>query len=145
MCISAFSQISGIVCLLLLLLFIVIAPEIIIIICYCDYYCYCIHKTYFLIWVFTISYNFSDFSCFFEHLFCQKAPAAKNRWHFWLKNIDFEISIHFWSKEYWFRNFHTLLVIITFFEPHFGTYLELKTSFIHSKYDLRPSPRRKYT
>ena len=39
-----------------LLFIIVIAPEIIIIIVYCDYYCYCINKTYFLIW----------FSCFFK-------------------------------------------------------------------------------
>ena len=28
---------------------IVIAPEILIIICYCEYYCYCDNKTYFLI------------------------------------------------------------------------------------------------
>ena len=47
-CISAFYQISGVIIIIIIYYYYcaVIAPEIIIIICYCDYYCYCINKTY---------------------------------------------------------------------------------------------------
>ena len=87
---------------LLLLLFIVIAPEIIIIICYCDYYCYCINKTYCLIWCFMFCLRFSYLSRYFEHLFGKKTLAAEYRWPL------------LYDFSWYFKDFHIFTICLTF-------------------------------
>ena len=84
----------------------------------------------------------TDFDWFWLVLtdFCGFQPISTDVWGFWQFFADFD---RFLRSSIDFDWFLRILIDFCGFLPHFGTCFDHKTSFIHTKYGLGPSPWRK--